>query len=62
MLMGDMHEEIQVPPDFVQCVIPLTPWAPGFGTSKLTSPGRIDVDIEPFLLRITRDRWPQSVR
>jgi hypothetical protein len=60
-----MLEEIEVPPDLVQGVICLTAWACAFGTSELSASGKIDIDIELFLLRIKlttlhQPRWKQA--
>jgi hypothetical protein len=38
-----MLEEIEVPPDFVQCVVRLTGQAATFGTGELATPRKIDV-------------------
>jgi hypothetical protein len=49
-----MLEEIEVSPDFVQCVVRLTAQAAAFGTGELTAFGKIDVDVELFLIGVKR--------
>ncbi len=61
----NMLEEIEVPPDFVQCVIRLTATTAAFGTGELAAPGEIDVDVELLLLGVKRTalhqpRWKQA--
>jgi hypothetical protein len=52
MEVGNMLEEVQMPPSLAKGIIRLTALTAAFGTSKLTASGKINVDIKLLLFRV----------
>ena len=55
-----MLEKIKVSPDVVQGVVGLTIRASALRTREFTASRKVDIDVEPFLLRIERSSAPRT--